>query len=307
MLFFKKDFEENILQLLEYLASEKYSHGEYESFFVHDPKRRHIHKAQVADRVIHHAIHRILEPIFDKTFIFDSYSSRKNKGTHKAMARLNDFAWKLSENNTKTVWILKCDIRKFFDSVDQEILFNILGRKITDERTLRLLGKIISSYNPETKRGIPLGNLTSQLFSNIYLNLLDQFVKRDLRVKHYIRYADDFVFLSRDKKQLEEIIPIIRKFLKETLALEMHEDKLSLSKFHKGLDYLGFVHFPHFSVVRTKTKRRMFKKLNRKFKDLKSEKISSESFNQTKQSYLGILSHSQNKGLIKIIKNKFPS
>jgi retron-type reverse transcriptase len=163
---FAVSLEEELFNLHHLLKSDQYKHDKYTAFYVHDPKLRSIHKAKVIDRVFHHALVRIIEPIFDKGFIFDSYSSRKNKGTYEAGKRFRKFAWKLSNKNTKTVWILKCDIKKFFDSVDHDILISLLLQKIKDEKVTKLLIQIIKSFQSQPGKGIPLGNLTSQLFSN---------------------------------------------------------------------------------------------------------------------------------------------
>lgn len=298
---FAKNFEENLLQLRNDLVSGRYAHGGYRSFFVCDPKRRHIHKASVCDRVLHHAIHRVLYPIFDQSFIFDSYSSRKGKGTHKAIGRFRKFAYKLSQNNTKTVWILKCDIRKFFDSVDQEILLSIIKNKIKDCKLLGLIEKIIFSFKTGNGKGIPLGNLTSQLFSNIYLNELDQFVKRKLRVKYYVRYADDFVILSEDKSYTENLIGEIGGFLDKNLHLQLHPQKIIIEKYHKGIDFLGYINFPHYKILRTKTKKRAIKKMLKNWNDLQKGLISETHFNQSLQSYFGILGHCRGFGIKKKI------
>lgn len=142
---------DNILTLHNDLLQKRYKHGEYKPFSIHDPKPRKIHKALVRDRLLHHAIYRVLYPIFDRSFISDSFSCRIGKGTHKAMKRLRQYFYKVSANNTKTCYVLKCDIKKFFDSVDHEILMNILKRKISDSGTLWLLEAIISSFNISTK------------------------------------------------------------------------------------------------------------------------------------------------------------
>ena len=206
---FGANIKSNIFNLHKELKEKTYQHSPYVSFYVKDPKLRNINKATVKDRVLHHAIFVILYRIFDRIFIFDSYSSRNDKGTHRAAKRLHSFASKVSKNNTRSCFILKCDIRKFFDSVDREILTHLLEKQIEDENTIWLLGKIIKSF----QKGIPLGNVTSQIFANIYLNELDQFVKRTLKIKYYIRYCDDFVILSGDKMYLESLIAKIDTFL----------------------------------------------------------------------------------------------
>jgi retron-type reverse transcriptase len=288
---FELNLEDNLFQLFYDLENGVYRHSNYTSFFVRDPKLRHIHKASVRDRVLHHALTRALEPVFEKTFIFDSYSSRKNKGTQRAVKRFKNFAWKLSKNNTKTVWILKGDIKKYFASIKHTRLLILIGKKIKEEKLLSLIREIIFSYQNKSDRGIPLGNLTSQLFSNIYLNELDQFIKRELGIKYYIRYADDFVVIDCDQMKLKIVLKQIDDFLKEKLELEIHPVKTFFRKWHQGLDFLGYIIFPYFLVLRTKTKRRMLRKIREKRLEYFTGKISIEKLNQTRQSYLGLLSH----------------
>lgn len=284
---FEYNLEENIFKLHHELKNQTYSYFNYTSFNICDPKPRKIHKACVRDRVLHHAVFRVLYPIFDKIFTFDSYSCRIKKGTHRAVNRLQKFARKVSENNTKTCYILKCDIKKFFDSIDHNILISLIEKKIKDKNTLWLVEKIIKSF----PKGLPLGNITSQLFANIYLNELDYFIKHNLRTKYYIRYCDDFVILDDNKEHLKELILQIDNFLKETLKLSLHPDKIIIKKYHQGIDFLGYVSFPHHRILRTKTQRRMFKIIKQKIEDLKQNRITEQSFNQTIQSYLGILKH----------------
>lgn len=260
---------------------------------------RHIHKANVKDRVLHQAIFRILYPIFDKHFIFDSYSSRIEKGTHKGVNKTFVFARKESKNWKKQCWVLKCDIRKFFDSIDHKILFDLIKKEISCPDTLRLIKTIISSFNStntiyamsDTKRGIPLGNVVSQLFANVYLNELDQFIKHRLKIKYYLRYCDDFVILNSDRKKLEEIIYQIKNFLNNKLDLELHPQKIQIRKLKRGIDFLGYVVLPHYVVLRTKTKKRMFRKIIENKKKLSQNLVSNDSFNQSLQSYLGMLVH----------------
>ena len=193
---------DNVLQLSRDLENHAYKHGGYQCFKINDPKTRTIHKAIVRDRLLHHAVCRILCPFFDKIFISDSFSCRTNKGTHKAINRFREFARIVSKNNTKTCWVLKCDIKKFFASINQHILVKILEQHTPDENVVNLLREIIFSfYSTEPGVGLPLGNLASQLFSNVYMNGLDQFMKHKLKEKYYIRYADDFVILSEIRGQ----------------------------------------------------------------------------------------------------------
>lgn len=187
----------------------------------------------------------------------------------------------MSNNNHKTVWILKCDIKKFFASIDHLILKNILAENIEDQDLLWLFSQVIDSFNTvgKTGAGLPLGNLTSQLLVNIYMNEFDQFVKRKLNVEYYLRYADDFMFLSDDKKYLENLRSQLDEFLEQHLKLFMHPKKVSLTTLASGVDFLGWVNFSNHRVLRTITKRRMFKKLNKNKNAL------------TRNSYLGMLKH----------------
>lgn len=286
---FQMKLMDNIFSLHDDLANLTYKHGDYQAFNISDPKPRNIHKAIVRDRLLHHAIYRKLYPFFQKTFIADSYSCQIGKGTHRAINRFCEFSYKVSKNNTRTCWILKCDIRKFFANINHGILKNILVKYISDKNILWLLEEVIGSFTsprPLLKKergienvGLPLGNLTSQLFVNIYMNKFDQFIKHKLKVKHYIRYADDFVIFSENKKCLKEQVEIIRKFLQNELKLELHPDKVFIKTLASGLDFLGWVNFSDHRVLRTATKRRMMKRIK--------ENPKPEILN----SYLGMLRH----------------
>ncbi|MBI2065822.1 MAG: group II intron reverse transcriptase domain-containing protein [Candidatus Zambryskibacteria bacterium] len=290
---FERNLMSNIIALNRDLAGKTYRHSPYQAFNISDPKPRNIHKAAVRDRLLHHAIYRVLYPFFDRTFIHDSYSCRLEKGTHKAIEKFRSFAYVESQNHTRTVWILKCDIRKFFATIDHVVLKDILKHYIPDKDILWLLGQIVDSFQPVKEGvGLPLGNLTSQLLVNIYMNEFDQFMKRELKFKHYIRFADDFVLLSSDKNKLEELLVSIRKFLDERLKLELHPDKVFIKTVASGVDFLGWVNFPDHRVVRTVTKKRAIKGIQ-----AKEAKI------ETVQSYLGLLKHGNTNKLINKIKN----
>ena len=270
----------NIINLHNDLINRTYIHAPYEAFNISDPKPRDIHKASVRDRLLHHAIYRVLYPFFDKTWIVDSYSCRLNKSTHRAINRFRDFTHIVSKNHQITCWVLKCDIKKFFANIDHAILRDILKEYIPDQDIRWLLGRVIGSFHSHTSGvGLPLGNLTSQLLVNIYMNEFDQFVKHQLKVKYYIRYADDFVFLSEDRGWLEELIPRIDAFLVERLHLTLHPNKLFIKSISSGVDFLGWIHFSDHRVLRTTTKRRMLRNITL---DSKPESV---------QSYLGLLGH----------------
>ena len=270
---------DNILSLHSDLANRSYTHGGYQAFNICDPKPRNIHKASVRDRLLHHAIYRILYPFFDRIFIADSYSCRLEKGTHKAINRFRSFAYKVSKNNTKTCWILKCDIKKLFANIDHAILKQILRGYIPDKDILWLLDRVIDSFETRPGVGLPLGNLTSQLLVNIYMNEFDRFVKHKLKAKFYIRYADDFVIFSGDRNQLESLLLRVRAFLRAELKLELHPNKVFIETLASGVDFLGWVNFSDHRVLRTTTKRRMLKR------------IKEHPTRGTLNSYLGLLGH----------------
>jgi len=277
---FQAELGTNITSLYMDLRNKTYVHGSYSAFNISDPKPRNIHKATVRDRVLHHLVYKELYWHFHNRFIHDSYSCRKYKGTHKALDRFRDFARKVSKNHTRTCFVLKCDIRKFFASIDHATLMKILERHIVDPGIRWLINQVVVSFHTTTPDvGLPLGNLTSQLLVNVYMHEFDMYIKQELRVKHYIRYADDFVILSDDKKYLEDMLPKLHLFLNEKLKLTLHEHKVYIKTYDSGVDFLGWVHFPYHRQIRTTTKR----KIIRMMKGYpKRESVSS---------YRGLLSH----------------
>lgn len=282
---------ENIIKLHKLLVSRNYQHSEYAPFHVSDTKPRSIHKATVQDRLVHHLIYKELYWYFDKRFIYDSYSCRVKKGVHRANNRFKKFAGRVSKNNTRTCYVLKCDIKKFFSSIDHRILKNILCRHIQDHGILHVLFKIIDSfYSTRSGVGLPLGNLTSQLLVNVYMHEFDMFMKQELKVTYYIRYADDFVIMHEDRDYLKILLPKIEMFLRDSLKLELHDHKVSLETYASGIDFLGWVHFPCHKQLRTVTKRNVIRKLHKYAKP------------ETITSYRGLLSHGDTYKLRKYIK-----
>ncbi len=291
--FFARDLMHNIIQLHDCLVNMTYAHEGYESFNISDPKPRHIHKASVRDRLLHHAIYRQLYPFFDRKFIADSYSCRANKGTHKANERFTRLARQVSKNNTKACWVLQCDIKKFFASIGQITLIGILEQYIPDKQIMWLMKNVIRSFSLEYGKGLPLGNLTSQLFVNVYMNEFDRYVKHNLKARHYIRYADDFIILSHDKETLEILIPSITEYLSDILKLSLHPQKVHIRTLGSGVDFLGWVHFADHRILRTATRHRMLKR------------ITQHPTNETVQSYLGLLKHGNAYGIQKELMNYY--
>ncbi|HEY4526897.1 MAG TPA: reverse transcriptase domain-containing protein [Candidatus Paceibacterota bacterium] len=306
----EQNIEREIFKLHRELREKIYRHGPYSGFWIRDPKLRRINKAVVRDRILHHAIFKILNPIFEPTFIPNSYSCRVGKGTHKGVEDLEKMIRAESRNYTKECWALKCDIRKFFDSIDHDVLLQMLETKIRDEDAMWLLREIVESFtvsrpNLFERRGVPIGNLTSQIFANIYMNELDQFMKQELRVKNYARYTDDFVIVSTDRKYLEWLLKPVSKFLADKLGLEMHPRKVILRRASQGVDFLGYVIFPHHTLMRASTKKRMLRKTAERVAAYESSAINEDSLKATLRSYLGVMSHADAHELTEQYRNQF--
>ncbi len=233
-------------------------------FSIKDPKTRLISAAPFRDRVVHHALCNVIEPIFEKIFIYDSYANRKGKGTYAALNRFDYFKRKVSGNgkilpdakNSNHVYgyVLKADIRHYFDSVDHKVMMQIISKRIKDEKMLWLIQKILENHS--LQKGMPLGNMTSQFFANVYLNELDYFVKHELKAKYYIRYVDDFVILDASKQKLELYKAEISEFLK-TIKLELHPQKSNIVPLHSGATFLGFRVFYNYKLLKRSNARRI--------------------------------------------------
>jgi len=262
---FNMELEKNLFNLQEELQSKTYKHGPYRDFIVKDSKKRLISAAPYRDRVVHHALINIIEPLFDKSFIHDTYACRKGKGTHAALMRFREF---LKSHK----YVLKCDIRKYFQSIDHEILLEKLSRKIADKNTIWLLNEIISSrcvnngslvyysgdnlFTPLFRgKGIPIGNLTSQFFANVYLNDFDHWIKEELRVGSYVRYVDDFCIFGNDKQQLNEIKLAVVDYIAD-LRLSIHDGKSRIYTVKEGIEFLGFRHLPCMTRIRKENVKR---------------------------------------------------
>lgn len=260
---FMRAREEELFALQDELQSKTYTPGAYHSFYVHDPKKRLISAAPFRDRVIHHALCRVIEPIYESRFIDDSYANRVGKGTHSALDRTQQFA-------RRYPYVLQCDVRQFFPSIDHEVLYKILSHHIADKDVLWLAGRILQSgrgilseeyettyfagddlFSANRPRGLPIGNLTSQFWANVYLNELDQFIKRELKCKSYIRYVDDFLLFGEDKKSLHEWRSKVIQKLAE-LRLTLHEGAAQVFPTKTGIPFLGFRVYPEFRRLKAR-------------------------------------------------------
>jgi len=266
---FEKNLKENILKLQQELINQTYKPKPLETFILRDPKTRKISKSRFRDRVVHHALINIIKSLFQPSFIYDSHANQIGKGTLKAIQRFDYFKRKVSKNNTRICYILKADIKHYFEEVDHNTLISIIRRKVSDERIIWLIKQILANYPEEgggrTACGMPLGSHTSQFFANIYLNELDQYVKHVLRAKYYIRYVDDFVILSHSRDEVEKWKEKINEFLKQKLSLELHPQKSQVVCINQGINFLGFRIFYYHKLLRKSN----LKKFDSKMKELK--------------------------------------
>ena len=256
---FNNNLNENLKILRDELLSERYKPKPLRTFVIRDPKVRKIRKSYFVDRIVHHTICNILNPIFEKRFIYDSFANRLGKGTLNAIKRFDKFKQKVSKNNTRKCYVFKADVKHYFDEVNHIILINILRKKISDKKLISLISKVLRNHS--YKVGMPLGNMTSQFFANCYLNELDQYVKNELKAKYYIRYVDDFVILNNNKNILENYKEKIDIFLKEKLQLELHSNKSKILLLKRGISFLGFRNYPYHRLLRKANIRTMGKRI----------------------------------------------
>lgn len=285
---FAAEMDERLVEIKQALSTGTWRPGSHRQFFVYDPKFRSIAAPPFADRVVHHAICAVIEPLFERRFIFDSYACRVDKGAHLGIRRLQKFLRK-----KRATYALKCDVSKFFASINHMVLRRIIRQTIYDKKLLDILDRIIVGYSP----GIPIGNLTSQLFANIYLDQLDHFIKEELRIKYYLRYMDDFVILGENKADLTKTLATIRAFLTDSLKLTLHPRKVRLFPTYLGVDFVGYVVFADHILLRPKNVRRFTKKLRKQQKSLASGKITQKELEDSVRSWIAHANHADTFGL----------
>lgn len=266
------NLENEIIALQEKLQSRRYMPLPLRIFFIREPKVRKIGAAHFRDRVVHHAICNILEPVFEKSYIYHSYACRVGKGTHRAIKQAQNDCRKYRDG-----YFLKCDIKKYFESIDHRLLKDMLNNKFKDPELVWLLDIIIDSSDCVGK-GIPIGNLTSQHFANFYLDKLDHFVKDALRVKAYIRYMDDFILFGKDKKELQQLEAKISDFLFQRLRLKLKEKSILLAPCRTGVPFLGFRIFAGLIRMKQENKKRWIKKLKRRMKEYERGEIDEQTY-----------------------------
>ncbi|MDP8220123.1 MAG: reverse transcriptase/maturase family protein [Candidatus Stygibacter frigidus] len=311
---FEYDLEENLMHIQFELEQESYHPGKYRRFRVTEPKERDICAAPYKDRVVHHALINVIEPIWGKEFYYHSYACRVGKGMHKAITVCHKYV-------RRNKYVLKCDISKYFASIDYEILKSILSRKIGDEKLLKLIYLVIDESpeqeSPavlfpgddlytlmERKRGIPIGNLTSQFFANVYLNELDKFIKHKCKVRDYLRYMDDFLLFSDSKEYLTEIRKELEKFL-NGMRLELHSRKTQILPVKNGVKFLGFQIFRGRIRLQKENIRRFEKRMNIRQKQYADYEIDSDTIKQGIVAWIGHAGHGNTRRLISKLLYKY--
>ncbi|MGB3640736.1 MAG: RNA-directed DNA polymerase [Rivularia sp. (in: cyanobacteria)] len=297
---FNYNLESELIKIQRELTEKCYQPGIYKTFYIKEPKTRMISAAPYPDRVVHHALCNIIVPIIEPTFIGESYANRVGFGTHRALHRFTKFA-------RSSRYVLQCDIKRYFPSIDHEILKSLLHRKIKCRDTLWLIDNIIDNSNEQLaaiehfdgddllsplqrRRGLPIGNLTSQFFANVYLNGFDHFVKEELKVRKYLRYVDDFALFSDDRGFLAEARLAVEEHLAK-LRLKIHPVKSQLFETKHGANFLGFRVLPNCIRVRTENLRRAKRRYRKMYGDYINGKISSEKVSQSMQSWFAHLEH----------------
>ena len=287
--------EEYILWLLEKLKNKTYKHGGYTSFYVTEPKVRKIEKSRYIDRIVHRwLVDNFLAPAFVPQFISNSYACLKQKGMHRAALYVQN-----SMKHCKRIWneyyILKMDIAKYFDNINKDILFNIIKRKIKDENILWLINEIL--YAQKREKGLEIGNYTSQMFANIYLNEIDQYIKHYLKIKYYCRYLDDSIVIVKTKKEAKNAVDKIKKFLKENLGLELNQ-KTQIFKNKQGVNFCGYKINEYRMKLRDKGKQKLKKKVKKLTLKIKNEEITSKEAKKYLAGHMGYIKYANANNLL---------
>lgn len=288
---FSIDETYNLMKLRQSLLDKTYAFDNYEEFYVMEPKERLIHAPSYKDKIVQLAINNVLKEIYNPSFIYDSYACIDNKGTHKCVDRISYFMRKAKWQYGEDAYIIKMDIEKFFYTIDREILKEMIRKKIDCEETLNLIFKIVDSADMIDYRGLPLGNTLSQLFANVYMNEMDQYAKRKLGLKFYVRYADDTIIIVKDKETANEVLDGLIEFYKEVLNLTMSLDKTKIFPIAQGVNAIGFkIHTTH-RLLRNDSKKKI-KRKSKRFPDSIAEgRMTIEKAEQILNSWLGHAEH----------------
>lgn len=287
VMLFDKNKDNLLLDLQRKLINGEYETSEYYVFKIYEPKEREIFKLPYyPDRIVHHAIMNIMEPIWVSAFVKGTYSCIRKRGIHKALKDVK-FALK-DEINTQ--YCLKLDIRKFYPSIDHDILKTIIRKKIKDKRLLSLLDEII-----ESAQGVPIGNYLSQFFANLYLTYLDHWIKEQKKVRYYFRYADDIVILGRDKQELRDLFYNIQDYLNNKLKLNFKDNWQIFKVDSRGIDFVGYRIFHTHTLLRKHIKKNFCKKIN---KLNKKQNLDKDTYKQKICSYIGQIKYCNGRNLL---------
>lgn len=297
---FEQNREENLINLINVLSDGSYQQGNYFIFKIYEPKERLIMSLPFYDRVAQHMICNVIEPVFDRRFIEHSYACRKGKGVHKASSQLSRWIYEMSVVQGVNVYAYNGDVHQYFASIDHEILITEIRRYIGDPIALKILKEIISHNGiyPEGK-GDPVGNLTSQLFANVYLNVLDQYVLHELKPAHYERYMDNFILLDSDLDKIQYAKKRIPVFLNERLKLEINP-KSTIVSAKNGIDFVGYRHFPGFTIMR----KSMTRRLNNLIRSFENGETDIMDFMNSYNSRIGHMKHGDTYHLIEEFNEK---
>jgi retron-type reverse transcriptase len=294
---FRRDFETNIQKLREQLLKNEPDVGHYRFFCIRDPKQRQICAASFPERVLHHAVMNIFEPVLESYAIYDSYACRKDKGAHKALKKAQKYAG-------NHLWYLKLDIRKYFDSIDHGIMIRLLSRRIKDKKLMLLFQTILETYHTEPGKGVPIGNLISQHLANFYLGCFDHWIKEERRIRAYLRYMDDFVLFGHNKAYLKSELEGIRQFLKEKLSLEL-KDNIQLNRCSRGIPFLGYRVFPGKILLSPRSRQRFSRKFREYEKNRISGRWSSEEMIRHMEPLIAFTKTADSKGLRRYVIDRF--
>lgn len=316
---FEINVDINLLRLEEELNNRTYKPQSSLCFIIEKPKLREIFAATFKDRIVHYVLIEYLNKVYEPKFIYDSYACRVERGTHSAIFRLQKFTRQVTKNNTQNACYMQLDISSFFLEINKNVLENILTKKVDDNEFLWLANIVIwndctkdcriirgkddfnkiprhkSLFYSKKNKGLPIGNLSSQFFANLYLNELDQYIKRELKCKFYIRYMDDFILLSEEKEELVEWMNLIEIFLNKKLDLILHPTKRIIAPISNGIDFVGYIVRPNYILVRKRVIGNLKNKIWNGLLNLESW-----------SSYLGHFKHAQTKQLTLELKKKPP-
>lgn len=302
---FDKNFGKNIKALRESLIDGTYEFGKYKAFHVYDPKTRLIHAPIFVDKVVQIAINNVLKEDYNKTFIYDSYGSIDDKGTYRCVDKIQQNLRSAKYKYGDSAYTLKVDVKKFFYSIDRDILKKIYSKKLKDERAKNLLFKVIDSAGQIDSKGLPLGNTISQLSANVYMNEADQYIKRVLKVKYYVRYMDDMIIVAENKRQANFLKAEISKFLKDKLNLSVNVHKTQIFPIKRGINTIGFKIYLHYRLLRNRAKVKIKRKIKSFMNLVENKNKSIYKCEELLNSFLNHASHGSSYNFIKYLFNRF--